>query len=650
MTASWHFHPFSFFSLEGRGRPLVDNLTEVNLRTRYPQLLMLKSRILFIWSFGYKICQVMFSSGNLQEGQQEVNQTEINSIREQGFENDARRLVHAIKTGFLRPNALNVNRTKISKNILPLQNFVDLIDCKENSQKMWMFQSPGENFPGYACDIRKTGSAKSFSFVDNLAPKLEKAGCSGKKNCSSHNCDPYLSVFETPKNCSIGTSFRNLKKPNLAEWKSDKQFSLNFIQGVNPLTIRKVRSMSEVHEDLQNLEVEIDGEVLSVAQILKKQKLFLADYSELDSIQLNNNSVFYSPQVLLSLDKFGDLDIISILLRTNKQTKSHVLTKASPKNRLLFAKMHVANADAQIHEFPSHMKIHFVMEAIAVGVHNFLSGHLLGRLLEPHVKGTIFMNIIVRSLLGNQNNSFFEKAFSVGRNGALKLISENFRNVFNFEEAAFPRMMAERGFPQDESDGVTDYYYRRDGFKLWDILLKYADGVVDKIYKDDLEVEKDEALKQFTQSMSDENQGNIPGFPQHIKTKEVLTETLTNIIFTGSVQHQALNAPHYLYSYAPHRPTFLAKWMPDEGKELSWAWIKTALPTLKQVEELYIIAMILSTQSPCTLIDLDVFQDEFPDIQNELTKGLKKLSDEIESRNSDYDYLHPAKVACSVDI
>ena len=115
------------------------------------------------------------SSGNLQEGQQEVKQTGINNIREQGFENDARRLVHAIKTGFLRPNALNVNRTKISKNILPLQNFVDLIDCKENSKKRWMFQSPGENFPGYACDIRNTGLAKPFSFVDNLAPKLAKS-------------------------------------------------------------------------------------------------------------------------------------------------------------------------------------------------------------------------------------------------------------------------------------------------------------------------------------------------------------------------------------------------------------------------------------------------------------------------------------------
>ena len=36
--------------------------------------------------------------------------------------------------------------------------------------------------------------------------------------------------------------------------------------------------------------------------------------------------------------------------------------------------------------------------------------------------------------------------------------------------------------------------------------------------------------------------------------------TLTMVIFGGSVLHHALNAPHYVYSYAPHRPTSLSRW------------------------------------------------------------------------------------------
>jgi len=445
--------------------------------------------------------------------------------------------------------------------------------------------------------------------------------------------------------------FKELKKPKLDRWESDKQFCLHFIQGVNPLTIKKVQDMSNVHKKLRSLTAEIDGEELPMDHIMRRGKLFLADYSELDNITLHGTAVFYSPQVLLSLDKFGDLDIIAILLRTNKLTKkTHVLTKASPPNRLLFAKMHVANADAQIHEFHYHLKIHLIMEAIAIGVHNFLSDHVLGRLLAPHMKGTIFINFVARTNLINKNNSIVGNIFSVGRNGALKLLSDHLMKVFNFQESAFPKMMAARGFPKDESDGVKDYFYRSDGFKLWDIITKYVEGVVNKKYDNDLEVEKDEVLQNFAQSMSDFNEGNIRGFPENIKTKELLIESLTNILFTGSVQHQAVNAPQYQYYYVPHRPTFMTKWMPDGEEDLTWEWIKTALPTMERTKKVHSLFMLLTKQSFCTLSSLDVFKDEYPAIQQQLTRDLNKLSSEIKSRDGDYKHLDPANVACSVDI
>ena len=43
--------------------------------------------------------------------------------------------------------------------------------------------------------------------------------------------------------------------------------------------------------------------------------------------------------------------------------------------------------------------------------------------------------------------------------------------------------------------------------------------------------------------------------------RDQLVDTLTSIIFTGSVQHWALNGPHIVYSYMPHRPTMLTKWI-----------------------------------------------------------------------------------------
>ena len=290
------------------------------------------------------------------------------------------------------------------------------------------------------------------------------------------------------------------------------------------------------------------------------------------------------------------------------------------------------------------------MEAIAIGTHNTLAGHTLGKLLKPHMEGTIFINFFARQTLIKQNDSDVDRMFAVGRNGALQLVSNNLIKTFNFQDAAFPRMMAQRGFPRNESDGVKDFFYRKDGFKLWDILTKYVTRIVNKIYGADLDVESDEALNRFTKSLSNPKQGNIPGFPEKIITKPHLIETLTNIIFTASVQHQALNAPHHFYSYIPHRPTFLTKWMPEEEKIITWEWIKTALPTMEQAEEVYDLSMLLSTHSLCTLIELDVFEDDFPDIQKQLNRDLNKLSFEIESRDGDYDYLDPARVACSIDV
>jgi hypothetical protein len=138
------------------------------------------------------------------------------------------------------------------------------------------------------------------------------------------------------------------------------------------------------------------------------------------------------------------------------------------------------------------------MEAIAIGTHNALAGHTLGKLLKPHMEGTIFINFFARQTLIKQNDSDVDRMFSVGMNGALKLVSDNLRKTYNFQDSAFPKRMKERGFPKDESDGVRGFFYRMDGFKLWAILTKYVIGVVDKIYKTDLDVENDGALNKFT--------------------------------------------------------------------------------------------------------------------------------------------------------
>ena len=49
------------------------------------------------------------------------------------------------------------------------------------------------------------------------------------------------------------------------------------------------------------------------------------------------------------------------------------MTKFSPPNQFLFAKMHVALADAQSHEFVHHFVVHLMMESVAIARNNYLS-------------------------------------------------------------------------------------------------------------------------------------------------------------------------------------------------------------------------------------------------------------------------------------
>ena len=131
------------------------------------------------------------------------------------------------------------------------------------------------------------------------------------------------------------------------------------------MQLKKVKNITEIHPRLRSKK--------NVTNLLESNKLFIADYSVLDSIPLHGNFVFYSPQVLFQLSDEGALDLVAILLRSNKTKESHVVTKRSPPNKLLFAKMHVGVADSQVHENMYHFCVHFFMETIDIAANNHLS-------------------------------------------------------------------------------------------------------------------------------------------------------------------------------------------------------------------------------------------------------------------------------------
>ena len=138
------------------------------------------------------------------------------------------------------------------------------------------------------------------------------------------------------------------------------------------MEVKKVKSLTEIQQDIRYLKLEFNDVTLSTEKLFLNEKLFLVDYSYLDSISLHQNLAFYSPQVLLYLNNKRSLELFAILLRTNKGPRSHIMTKLSPPNKFLYAKMHVAMADTQSHEFVHHLTIHMMMESVSIARNNYL--------------------------------------------------------------------------------------------------------------------------------------------------------------------------------------------------------------------------------------------------------------------------------------
>ena len=133
-----------------------------------------------------------------------------------------------------------------------------------------------------------------------------------------------------------------------------------------------MQNLTEIHEDIRRLKIDKKGVTITTEKLLKRRKLFIVDYSFLESIPLHKDFVLYSPQVVLYLNKRGSLELFAILLQTNKAPGRHVMTRTSPKNKFLFAKMHVALADGQAHQWVHHLQLHLMIESVAIASHTYL--------------------------------------------------------------------------------------------------------------------------------------------------------------------------------------------------------------------------------------------------------------------------------------
>ena len=444
-------------------------------------------------------------------------------------------------------------------------------------------------------------------------------------------------------------------------WKDDVEFCRQLTQGVNPLVIALCEDEYQVPDSLRQL----SAQGRSVSELIEERELFILDYALLDGIPQYRDMFVYAPICLVYREKIGTtgsrLNMLGFQLTRKFDGSDEVFVPESATPcRYLFGKMHLACADNQYHQWISHLGgAHLAMEPFAIAHHNaFPPGHPIGDILRPHFEDTIGINYLAGETLFSPTIPFTDRTFSLGTVGGLWLFLKSYRN-WNFEESAFPAQLKARGFDEEGSDGLEDYFYRDDGFLVWNGLKEYFSDIVHACYDNDALVAADSVLDRWCAESVDPKRADVMGFPKKIAAREHLVEVLTTIVFSASAYHSAVNLPQHAYiSYVPNRPNALFAPMPESREEITWDYVAQALPDFNTTQFQALFSWLLSMPSDRPLSELTGSAKLFPEIQAKHKLAFQEISKAINNRNADretlgkipYPFLDPNQVASSVDI
>ena len=188
---------------------------------------------------------------------------------------------------------------------------------------------------------------------------------------------------------------------------------------------------------------------------------------------------------------------------------------------------------------------------------NLPDAHPINKLLRPHFRYTMGINTRARSTLIN-DGGIIDQGFGIGGIGKTELMQKG-SEVYSVLLADIKKNTKQRGV--DNASQLPGYYFRDDGYLVWDATEKYVRSVINQFYSSDADVKGDREIQDFANDLYTNGFPSFYGgkqghdFPQAILTKECLIENCTRIIFNGSAQHAAVNSGQYqIYSYIPNAP------------------------------------------------------------------------------------------------
>uniref|UniRef100_A0A8C3W8W8 Arachidonate 15-lipoxygenase type B n=1 Tax=Catagonus wagneri TaxID=51154 RepID=A0A8C3W8W8_9CETA len=416
-------------------------------------------------------------------------------------------------------------------------------------------------------------------------------------------------------------------------WQEDAFFAYQFLNGLNPVLIRRCRCLPENFPVTDAMVAPVLGPRTSLQAELEKGSIFLVDHSILAGVRTNvvNGRPQFSaaPMTLLYQSPGrGPLLPLAIQLSQTPGPDSPIFLPSDDKWDWLLAKAWVRNAEFSIHEALTHL----------------LHGHLVTE---------VFTLATLRQL--PHCHPLF-KSTGLGIGGFSELIQRNMEQL-SYSVLCLPEDIRARGV-----EDIPGYHYRDDGMQIWGAVERFVSEIIGIYYPSDESVRDDSELQAWVWEIFSEGflGRESSGVPSSLGTREALIQYVTMVIFTCSAKHCAVSAGQFDFgAWLPNLPPTMQLPPPtSKGQATLEGFIATLSPvnaTCDVLIALWVLSKEPGDRRPLGTYPEEHFVEDAPHRSIAAFQGrLAQISRDIRERNQGlalpYVYLDPPVIENSVSI
>jgi arachidonate 15-lipoxygenase len=455
--------------------------------------------------------------------------------------------------------------------------------------------------------------------------------------------------------------FRTIGLPAISrDYQQDGVFAEMRLAGPNPVMLQRVTQLDDRFPVTQaHYTTALPGDTLHAAG--QEGRLYLADYQLLEQVDNgtfpNGPKFVYAPLALFAVDKVTrQLLPVAIQCKQTPAADNPIFTRADGYQWLI-AKTIVEIADGNVHEAVTHLgRTHLFVEPFVVSTQRQLAtNHPLGILLRPHFEGTLAINNAAHEYLIAPRGPV-DKLLA-GTIESTRALAVSAVQSYLVDNVMLPDTFRRRGV--DDHDLLPNYPYRDDAMLYWSAIHQWVRNYLRLYYTSNADVQQDTELRSWFQELTSQQGGRLRGFgqPGSFGDLNYLTEVVTLIIYTSSVQHAAVNFPQYdLMTYVPNMPLAGYTAAPTAGNGGTEQNFLDMLPPMDMAELQVELGYLLGSVHYTTLgqYDRGHFRDgRVGPVLDTLQQQLRDIGPVIDQRNQarrPYNFLVPSGVPQSINI